>query len=573
MSACFALSNRIRANWFLAFHAMLAATWAAGESHAAPALSARPDLAIARLALDAGCRIRVTVVNNGPGPLPDSVWTLKSPASSGVYLTVDGKGWGGGTIWNFDPARMLQRVGGGATYVSSYVVTGSVSVQATVDHTAQVSEANEANNTAASTLRCATPSTTSGVPAPTVGAASGSAVSIDGESGGASSTGGPQVTAPARGPGGGLLQGQLPPPPQDLPPPPPKDDPSVEPGELVVVSGNMAEARALQKQAQALGLGIKRRNNLPGLGFVVTVLRVPRDVSVGMALANLRQSIPNIWADANHRYLHMGAERRYGQHLIGWNGKPGCGAGLRLGLVDGAIDAAHPLFKGRAIETRGFLATGIPAADASHGTAVAALLVGDSVGLLPGARLYAANVFRARGRASETTAEWVVQALNWLAESHVAIVNLSFGGPRNLLLEAAVERLLAAGVAVVAAGGNGGEEAQPVYPAAQRGVIAVTAVDADLRPWQRANRGDYIAFSAPGVDVWSAAPGRDGVYVSGTSYAVPFVTAALAAERLARPKAKWSALQQQLQKQSRDLGAPGKDAIFGWGLVRASACK
>jgi subtilisin family serine protease len=281
----------------------------------------------------------------------------------------------------------------------------------------------------------------------------------------------------------------------------------------------------------------------------------------------------NLTGLANHRYLHMGAERRYGQRLIGWNGTPGCGAGLRLGLVDGAIDATHPVFKNRAIAARGFLATGIPAADAAHGTAVAALLVGDSVGLLPGARLYAANVFRTRGRARETTAEWIAQAFNWLVERRVAIVNLSFGGPRNLLLEAAVERLLATGAAVVAAGGNGGEQAGPVYPAAQRGVIAVSAVDAELKPWRQANRGDYLAFSAPGVDIWSAAPGRDGAYVSGTSYAAPFVTAALAAERLAKPKATWITLQQQLQKKSRDLGAPGKDPVFGWGLVRASACR
>ena len=104
---------------------------------------AKPDLAITKLAVDSNCRIVVTVVNNGPGALPDSVWTVKTPASSSVYITVAGKGWGGGTIWSFDSAQNLKKAGGGATYVSSYVVQGSVSVQATVDPTAQVAQTNE----------------------------------------------------------------------------------------------------------------------------------------------------------------------------------------------------------------------------------------------------------------------------------------------------------------------------------------------------------------------------------------------------------------------------------------------
>ena len=74
----------------------------------------------------------------------------------------------------------------------------------------------------------------------------------------------PGAAAPAPG-APALLGSQLPPPPADLPPPLPRHDKRTEPGEIVVVSANMAEAQALQQHAQGLGLGVKRRTVLKDL--------------------------------------------------------------------------------------------------------------------------------------------------------------------------------------------------------------------------------------------------------------------------------------------------------------------
>jgi subtilisin family serine protease len=240
-------------------------------------------------------------------------------------------------------------------------------------------------------------------------------------------------------------------------------------------------------------------------------------------------------------------------------------------MIDTGIDSKHPLLAGRRLTTRSLLPAGVRSAPPDHGTATAALLIGNTdasgfAGLLPDAQLYAANVFRSRGRKDvDTTAEWIVVALDWLAGEKVQVINLSLGGPRNLLVEAAVRRLLERGVGIVAAAGNGGASAPPVYPAAQPGVIATTAVDAKLKVYRKANRGDYIRFAAPGVDVWTAAPGQGGVYVSGTSYATPFVTAALAAAG-ARPEAI-----KGLERRARDLGDAGRDPVYGVGLIQAPA--
>jgi hypothetical protein len=332
----------------------------------------------------------------------------------------------------------------------------------------------------------------------------------------------------------------------------------------------MQEAQQLQQQAQALGLGIKRRAALGNLGLVVSVFRVPNGISVADALAQLRQALPGAWLDANHRYALETGPEVFGPRLVGWpDGAQGCPGAPALGMIDTAPDLEHPVFAGRKVTVRSFLPSGVSPASAEHGTAVASLLVGEGSGLLPGAELRAAAVFRRRGEhGADTDAELVARALDWLAGQKVVAINLSFGGPRNQLVEAAILRTERLGIEVLAAAGNGGADASPVYPAAQAGVLAVTAIDAKLQPYAHANRGEYIAFAAPGVDVWAAAPGGGGKYESGTSYAVPFATAVYALAHLSQPGASRGALEQALEAGAKDLGAPGKDSTFGWGLIR-----
>ncbi|MCP5107900.1 MAG: hypothetical protein GY950_31215 [bacterium] len=106
-----------------------------------------PDLSIVRITVDRSCHVAVVVKNNGPGRLPDYVYTKTHPKSAGVYIYVNGKGWGGIAIKGFDPARKLQRPGGTATYISRYKVSTPVDIKAVVDMHNTVREANERNNT------------------------------------------------------------------------------------------------------------------------------------------------------------------------------------------------------------------------------------------------------------------------------------------------------------------------------------------------------------------------------------------------------------------------------------------
>jgi len=115
-----------------------------------------PDLTVKKITVDRKCHLAVVVQNKGPGILPDYVYTKHHPKSAGVYVYINGKGWGGQSIWKFDPQRNLQQRGGVATYISRYVVGATpIKVKAVVDLHNDVKEQVEINNSLGHrALRC-----------------------------------------------------------------------------------------------------------------------------------------------------------------------------------------------------------------------------------------------------------------------------------------------------------------------------------------------------------------------------------------------------------------------------------
>lgn len=264
----------------------------------------------------------------------------------------------------------------------------------------------------------------------------------------------------------------------------------------------------------------------------------------------------------------------YGRMMIGWQAElESCQAGIAIGMIDTGIDVDHPAFAGGTIVVKSFSPQDAKEEAHGHATGVAALLVGNgqgtSPGLLPKARLVAADVFYVDGKHVVTDTASLLRALDWLDQAGVGIVNMSFSGPQDRLVAEAIDRMSAKGVVFVAAAGNNGPGAPFAYPAAYPNVVAVTAVDARMRSYVKANHGDYIDVAAPGVKIWTATAGGKSGYQSGTSFAVPFVTAALAAgSAYGQPDAAdaWLA-----SAGIDDIGDPGADAVFGRGLLKAPA--
>jgi hypothetical protein len=336
-----------------------------------------------------------------------------------------------------------------------------------------------------------------------------------------------------------------------------------EPGELLFIDENLAQAQQRQALLQADGLRLLRRQVLGTLGGVLSTYRAPDEARYR------RWQTPPADGEANHRYRPLSDADTNGpagrsRQLVRWpTERSACGAGVRIGLIDGPVDARHALLEGARVEAVSLLPQGVAAASAEHGTAVASVLVGqgETPGLVRRARLFAVAVLRARDGEVDTTAEWLIRALDRQAGAQVVVINMSLGGPPNRWLGETLARVQARGIALVAAAGNGGAHSAPRFPATHPAVLAVTAVDLAERIDVRAPRGEAIALAAPGVDLPLAAPGGGIVYRSGSSFAAPFVSAALAMGLSA----------DALRQGARDLGAPGRDPVYGWGLLQVPA--
>ncbi|WP_282110618.1 S8 family serine peptidase [Shewanella algicola] len=251
-----------------------------------------------------------------------------------------------------------------------------------------------------------------------------------------------------------------------------------------------------------------------------------------------------------------------------------CELPIALGMVDTAINPKHSAWPNMtehfALIQQHFLPADI-ATSYSHGTAVAGVLAGANDGLsplLPSLTLYSAGAFYAQNEYQQgATLDSILQALNWLVAQQSRVINMSLTGPDNPVLTEVVSRLVAKNIILVAAAGNGGPAAAPLYPAAYDGVIAVTAVDDAKRLYRWANQGEYVDFAAVGVKVLTARADGSVGRESGTSMATPVVSAKVACLLASSPALTLAQVVQQLQQQAQDLGEPGRDSQYGYGLL------
>ena len=318
--------------------------------------------------------------------------------------------------------------------------------------------------------------------------------------------------------------------------------------------------------ARDAGFVVARERTLAGLDASIVVLRAPPGMSTRRALKKLRSLDPAGTYDFNHLYTESGvvAPGEVPAKTVSAAAASAADA-VRIGLIDSGVDDSHPVFRDASITTHG--CSGQPVANA-HGTAVASLMVGRSEkfhGAAPGAALYAADVYC--GVPTGGAVDAVADAFAWLAREQVPIINVSLVGPSNAMLESIVRIVVARGHLVIAAVGNDGPAASPLYPAAYPGVVGVTAVDARQRALLEAARGRQVDFAAPGADI--AAAGKTHAYaaVRGTSFAAPIVAGLLVAEMHAPDPAAAERALATLARLAIDLGSPGPDTTYGHGLV------
>jgi hypothetical protein len=249
------------------------------------------------------------------------------------------------------------------------------------------------------------------------------------------------------------------------------------------------------------------------------------------------------------------------------------GNGVMIAVIDTAIDASHPELEGAIAGIFDAVGEG-PAEAEPHGTEIAGILVARSVlkGVAPGAKLLSVRAFRGGGDdPALSTSFQLLKGINWAFASGAKVMNMSFAGPLDPLLERIVKTAAAKGAIFIAAGGNNGPKGPPVYPAAYPEVIAVTATDEKDKLYGKANRGDYIFIAAPGVDI--VAPVLRGGYdlSSGTSMAAAHVSGVVALLLERDGKLDWSGARAILLKSARKPDASDAADAFGAGIVDAAS--
>ncbi len=245
------------------------------------------------------------------------------------------------------------------------------------------------------------------------------------------------------------------------------------------------------------------------------------------------------------------------------------GRGVRLAVIDTGVDTSHEVLRSAHMRSVSVVADRPTPQD--HGTEIVGAIAagGALTGVAPLAEIIAIEAFTPSpsGGAAEATAYGLVKALDRAWDERARIVNMSFAGVEEPLITQMLDALAGKDVVLVAAAGNEGPDAPPAHPAAHREVMAVTATNAQDMRFERANRGPHILIAAPGVDVLAPASGGVVRMTSGTSIAAAHVAGAVALLLESRPDLDTDAIRALLAASARDLGAPGRDADYGAGLL------
>ena len=245
------------------------------------------------------------------------------------------------------------------------------------------------------------------------------------------------------------------------------------------------------------------------------------------------------------------------------------GEGVKIAVVDTGV-AKHPALEEAIVDRRNFSQDTEVLDTVGHGTHVAGIIgarSGLAKGIAPACSILALKVLGHSGMGSN---EAVTQAVLHATEAQCDIISMSLGSTApDDHLHSAIRAAYSAGIVVVCAAGNDGAAVN--FPAAYRETVGVGAVDKSGNACEFSSRGKEIAVAAPGEAITSC--WLDGGYatVSGTSMAAPFVSGVIAlfisAHKSEGQEINHAAVMRALELTCRDVGATGRDPIYGWGLL------
>jgi len=345
---------------------------------------------------------------------------------------------------------------------------------------------------------------------------------------------------------------------------------------------------------------IRHSNNV----FVYTLdgsLSVPETVELFKSLGITAEVAPNYFlylnkipADPNYPKLwglkNMNAESA-------WDITTGS-FDVKAAVVDTGVDKNHVDLKDNVKIAKQINASGVsdcPAdgsPSASHGTHVAGTIgaVGNSTGVV-GVNWKVSILGYCVGSEDQITDADVSEGVNQAVADGAKVINMSLGGPDDPIgLRDAVNNAVSKNVTVVVSAGNCKNNPDPVtcppqfgddstkyYPASYGNVITVSALGPSNTQAAYSSSGSNVDVAAPGGSapggctdakcILSTIPGGRYGVMQGTSMAAPHVTGAVALLLSLNPNLTPQQVQDILQQSADDLGASGKDPIYGYGRV------
>ncbi|MDB5452096.1 MAG: hypothetical protein JWO33_674 [Caulobacteraceae bacterium] len=326
-------------------------------------------------------------------------------------------------------------------------------------------------------------------------------------------------------------------------------------------AGLAARRRIAARLAREHGLVLVTGWPMPLLGVDCFVMAAPAGRSPDQVAALLARDPDVAWSEPMHSYRAQGQGQAQVQakaepHVRASAAAPddplfraqpaarewrladlhqiATGRGVRVAVIDSAVDAAHPDLAGQLQTRRNFVA-GRPDVAEQHGTAVAGIVaaLADNrlgvAGVAPGARLMALRACWNEPRSPATICDTLslAKALHFAIDHDARVINLSLSGPPDLLLGRLLDLAMARGATVV--GAIDPDLAGGGFPANHAGVVAVTD---DPR-----GGGVAGAYLAPGRDVPTTQPGGGWGLVTGSSYSAAHVSGLFALLRQRSPRA------------------------------------
>jgi hypothetical protein len=323
---------------------------------------------------------------------------------------------------------------------------------------------------------------------------------------------------------------------------PPLNETRFASNEVVMQLGGDLSSEQVAGLTRQYGLEVISRQAVSLLGRTVYRFRITGRLSVRDAIAGLQSRGATISAQPSYQFelaeavaptetTRQGDSAQYIVTKLGLVEAHGIATGknVKVAVIDSAIDGQHPDLQG--VITASYDA--LPSNDLTphpHGTGMAGAIGSHQrlLGVAPSARILGIRAFGLSDSGAQGTSMNIVKGLEWAIAQGAQIINFSFAGPRDPLIEQAIRGLKDKGIVLIAAAGNAGPNSPPLFPAADPNVIAVSATDVDDKTYKNASRGRQVAIAAPGVDILVPAPAGGYQLTTGTSVAAAHVSGVVA---------------------------------------------